>query len=231
MARICPKCHLELQDRSKFCPNCGATVPPGPAATARIDAGGEAALAAAPVTVPSMPAVAPPASRPAGEPAGEPAGKPEPRRKAFAPGTHSLVGPHEQAGFGLRFGALLFDLLFLMIGWMAMTFVISYRSNKSIFSSNTTLAAVYGVALALYLVNFVLIAGVSGQTLGKRLIGVRIVREDGAPFGIGGAALRHTAGYLLSALGAFLGYVWILWDPKQQGWHDKLARTLVVLVN
>ncbi|MEK6734314.1 MAG: RDD family protein [Pseudomonadota bacterium] len=33
---------------------------------------------------------------------------------------------------------------------------------------------------------------------------------------------------ILSALPFFLGYLWIVFDPKKQGWHDKLAGTLVI---
>lgn len=40
-------------------------------------------------------------------------------------------------------------------------------------------------------------------------------------------AIRYV-GYYVSLLPLCLGFVWILFDPKKQGWHDKLAHTVVV---
>jgi uncharacterized RDD family membrane protein YckC len=219
MARFCAQCGKQLRSRSKFCPNCGSINLEAEAfgRTARVSDRGGATL--------EMPAPA--------EAGRDMVGTTTPnervRTRHFAPPTHSLVGPYEQAGFGLRFGALLFDLLTMMMAWMAATFLLSYLSNKSVVSSNGMLAAVYLVAFGLFLVNFVLLAGLSGKTIGKHIIGIRIVREDGEPLGPASAAYRHLVGYPLSALGAFLGFLWILWDPKQQGWHDKLVRTMVVI--
>jgi uncharacterized RDD family membrane protein YckC len=118
----------------------------------------------------------------------------------------------------------------MMIIWMGATFILSAMSNKSVVSSNSMLGAVYVVAFLLYFMNFVFLAGRTGQTLGKRIIGIRIVNEDGRPFGIKQALYRNVLGYALSAIGFLLGFVWIVWDRKQQGWHDKLAHTHVVLI-
>ena len=65
-----------------------------------------------------------------------------------------------------------------------------------------------------------------GQTPGKSLMGVRIVRTDGRRVRFGNALVRRLA-YILSGL-LFLGYLWILFDNRRQGWHDKLGGTIVV---
>ncbi|MGH9854132.1 MAG: RDD family protein [Blastocatellia bacterium] len=67
-----------------------------------------------------------------------------------------------------------------------------------------------------------------GQSFGKRFVGIRVVRTDGAPIDYQTAVLRHVVGYPLSVMFFGLGIVWMLWDRKQQGWHDKLAKTVVV---
>ncbi|HEY6400578.1 MAG TPA: RDD family protein [Blastocatellia bacterium] len=67
-----------------------------------------------------------------------------------------------------------------------------------------------------------------GQSFGKRFIGVRVARTDGRPIDYQTAVLRHIIGYPLSILFFGLGIVWMLWDRRRQGWHDKLARTIVV---
>ena len=70
--------------------------------------------------------------------------------------------------------------------------------------------------------------GPSGQTVGKKVLDIRVVRSiDGAPLGWGIALLRHLSRYL-SALPCALGYFWMLWDREKQTWHDKLSATVVV---
>ena len=75
----------------------------------------------------------------------------------------------------------------------------------------------------LYRVGFWVLAG---QTPGKRGMGVRIERTDGDRVKWGNA-IRRQIGYWISSI-LFLGYFWILIDNRRQGWHDKLAGTLVV---
>jgi uncharacterized RDD family membrane protein YckC len=67
-----------------------------------------------------------------------------------------------------------------------------------------------------------------GQSFGKRFMGVRVVRIDGRPIDYQTAVLRHILGYPLSVLFFGLGIVWMLWDGRRQGWHDKVAKTVVV---
>ena len=55
-----------------------------------------------------------------------------------------------------------------------------------------------------------------------------MVRIDGRPIDYQTAVLRHIVGYPLSLLFFGLGIVWVLWDRRRQGWHDKLAKTVVI---
>jgi uncharacterized RDD family membrane protein YckC len=75
----------------------------------------------------------------------------------------------------------------------------------------------------LYDVGFWMLAG---QTPGKRLMGVRIVRTDGRRLTLWNC-LRRVVGYLISRI-LYLGYLWVLVDSKRQAWHDHLAGTYVV---
>jgi uncharacterized RDD family membrane protein YckC len=150
-----------------------------------------------------------------------------PRR--YAPPTHALIGAFEQAGFGLRYGAWMFDFLITLIAMMLFTFLVTAASRRSVVGSNSDLLMVAGLTLLLFAVNFVVLAGTGGQTAGMRILGIYIVRVDGTPFTMKQAAVRHLLGYPLSTASFFLGFLWMLWDPRQQGWHDKLARTIVVM--
>ena len=74
---------------------------------------------------------------------------------------------------------------------------------------------------------------VSGQTIGKRLVGVQVVASgEGGPPGWGGSSLRWLIPAVLSMLSSGLfglvAYLWCLWDADRQGLHDKAAGTIVV---
>lgn len=97
------------------------------------------------------------------------------------------------------------------------------------------LGALPGSALsAMGLVGAVLAAGyflffwsLSGQTLGKLLMGSRVVDRRGGALGFGRAALR-LAGTLLAILPLGAGFVGLLTDPERRGWHDRIAGTKVI---
>jgi uncharacterized RDD family membrane protein YckC len=68
-----------------------------------------------------------------------------------------------------------------------------------------------------------------GQTVGYKAMRLRVVRAvDGGPVS-GGQAIARFLGYIISAI-FYLGFIWILFDEKRQGWHDKLASTVVIEV-
>ncbi|HYD78866.1 MAG TPA: RDD family protein [Paucimonas sp.] len=65
-------------------------------------------------------------------------------------------------------------------------------------------------------------------TPGKMVIRATIVdAKTGEAPGTTQYIIRYL-GYYLSMIPLFLGFVWIAFDPKKQGWHDKLAGTVVV---
>jgi uncharacterized RDD family membrane protein YckC len=65
-------------------------------------------------------------------------------------------------------------------------------------------------------------------TPGKMLFGARVVdATSGLPIKWGQALLRYL-GYYVSLLGLGLGFIWVGIDPRKQGWHDKIAHTIVV---
>jgi uncharacterized RDD family membrane protein YckC len=66
-----------------------------------------------------------------------------------------------------------------------------------------------------------------GTTIGGTILGLRVVRVDGQQLTILIAIVRALAG-LFSAFMLFLGILWIAWDSEKQGWHDRLAGTVVI---
>lgn len=67
-----------------------------------------------------------------------------------------------------------------------------------------------------------------GQTLGCKVFGIRIVSASDGKVPSGGALLGRFFAKILSGIPFYLGYFWVAWDEKKQGWHDKLASTVVV---
>jgi uncharacterized RDD family membrane protein YckC len=67
-----------------------------------------------------------------------------------------------------------------------------------------------------------------GATPGKMAIRARIVdAATGEPMSRRQAVLRYV-GYFVSALSMGIGYLWVAFDRRKQGWHDKIAGTVVV---
>ena len=233
MTRFCPYCGKPLSDRSKFCPKCGkaspqrrttATLEPDePAPSTGL---GRATESGPPRVSQDRPAPIAPRVRPVVAQR-SPNGGSAVRR--YAPATHALIGAFEQAGFGLRYGAWMFDFLITLIALMTSTFVVTALSRESVVNSNTPLYIVAGITLLLFVLNFVVLAGSNGQSAGMRILGIYIARVNGRPFTMKDAALRHLVGYPLSTVVFFLGFLWMLWDPRQQGWHDKIAKTIIVM--
>ena len=65
-----------------------------------------------------------------------------------------------------------------------------------------------------------------GQTPGKIMMKIKVVRLDGSGLGYCRALLR-SFGYVLSGLFFLTGFFWIVADRSKQGWHDKIANTYV----
>ncbi len=66
-----------------------------------------------------------------------------------------------------------------------------------------------------------------GTTVGGIVLGLKVVRLDGQPVSLLVALVRGLAA-AFSVIVLFLGILWIAWDKDKQGWHDKIAGTVVL---
>jgi uncharacterized RDD family membrane protein YckC len=64
----------------------------------------------------------------------------------------------------------------------------------------------------------------NGQTIGKKILGIRVQGVSGD----WGKSIVRSLMKILSALPLGLGFLWMLWDPASQTWHDKVAGMSVV---
>ena len=237
MTRFCPYCGNEINLRAKFCPKCGKNLP-APRQFVAVQEADARTSKAVPELIEKMNRAAnadysaldiKPSAETQSKAAATSAQPLPVAEHRYVPATHAFIGIHEQAGFGLRYGAWMFDFLITLIVIMGSTFLITAVGRRSIVDSNRDLMIVAGLTFLILFLNFIVLAGRSGQSAGMRIIGIQIIYNNGKPFTVKGALIWHLIGYPLSMLAGFLGFLWVLWDPRQQGWHDKLAKTIVVM--
>jgi uncharacterized RDD family membrane protein YckC len=128
-----------------------------------------------------------------------------------------------RAGFWVRLEALLIDLVLLA----AVTSTFMGIGPVSV--SSWVRDIVEPRALLLLLAYFSFFEGsASGQTVGKKLLNIRVVDLGNAEsIGFIRAAVRNVVAYFVSVI-FLLGYLWMLWDKERQTWHDKVASSIVV---
>jgi Predicted membrane protein/domain len=81
---------------------------------------------------------------------------------------------------------------------------------------------------AMTIAYFTYFHGTTGRTPGKMLLGLQVLSADGTPISFGIAFLR-AVGYLISGALFNIGFIWAAFDKRKQGWHDKIAGTVVII--
>ncbi|MFE0374343.1 RDD family protein [Streptomyces inhibens] len=175
------------------------------------------------------------------------------------PGMPGMPGmPMGYASWGARVGALLVDgliiaavpiILYIVAGVMAASSTVSpdysncptgdytcmQNAANDAVSSSTPVAAIIMIALAWLIMvggSFFLMAkeGSTGQTPGKKALGIKVIKETtGQPLGFGMTFVRYLCRYLNGLL-CGIGWLWPLWDEKNQTFADKIVGTVVVSV-
>jgi len=128
----------------------------------------------------------------------------------------------EYAGFWIRFGAAIIDLIILSIILYAIFRFIMFIIPTPVFI--TVFAFIAWLIEIGYVVAF---WAWRGQTPGKMATGIKIIRTDSSPITWRYALLRYF-GCIVSTIIVFIGFIWIAFDSRKQGLHDKIADTYVV---
>ena len=131
-----------------------------------------------------------------------------------------------QAPFVLRCAALCIDYMLLLavpLGWLIFARFFGDGGKAAPFGP-----AVWFIIIILWLINFLLFPLLRGQTLGKMLTGLTILRMDGTNVRLGRILLRNVLGYLISALTLGLGFLISALSSKGRSLHDFLSGTIVV---
>ncbi|MHB8645580.1 MAG: RDD family protein [Thermomicrobiales bacterium] len=138
----------------------------------------------------------------------------------------------QYAGIGTRFLAVLIDGLIVGIPLVIIAAIFGFFGSP--------LSAVLN-AVVYFLYEGLLLTAWNGQTIGKKIMSVRVVSADGQPLTTTKTFTRAGVKAILSVVGSikppvtsFLGiaslldYLWPFWDANKQTWHDKAAGTYVV---
>jgi uncharacterized RDD family membrane protein YckC len=130
--------------------------------------------------------------------------------------------------FPLRCGAFLIDYIVLISLVVLGTLFARMLGGGARSAGNSAETAAIVLAIVVALLNFGVLAGLTGLTLGKWATGLRIQRSDGGNPGIGRALLRHFIGYPLSLITFGIGFLLAIVTVHGRGLHDMIAGTIVV---
>lgn len=120
----------------------------------------------------------------------------------------------EFAGFWARLWAFLIDVAVLGSAW-AILHIFMPAQVSWIFLG--LLGTIYFIGLWWW----------RGQTLGKMMLRIKVIRSDGSSLTLSYALLRY-GGSIICCLTLFVGFIWLAFDSHKQGWHDKIADTYVI---
>jgi uncharacterized RDD family membrane protein YckC len=153
----------------------------------------------------------------------QPYGTPPPPPPAYS-GSDNVYGqpPSQYAGAQLaswirRVGGTLLDVVIFGIPLAVIDLIIGSQVVSDILNFILTLVLGY-------------LNGALGQTPGKRIVGIKVVRDaDGALLG-GGLGIVRSIVHIVDAIPCLLGYLWPLWDNKNQTFADKIMSTVVLKI-
>jgi uncharacterized RDD family membrane protein YckC len=141
---------------------------------------------------------------------------------------YNPAGAPTLASWISRVGAVLIDGLIIGIPMMILSAIGGSMATIEDPSAGIVFIILgYIVAFGLGLW-FIYQEGTTGQTIGKKAVGIRLLRQDnGQPLGFGMAFVRKLA-HILDSFACYIGYLWPLWDDKNQTFADKVCSTLVI---
>jgi uncharacterized RDD family membrane protein YckC len=154
---------------------------------------------------------------------GQPYGQPGYSQGYGQPGGFGAI-PGNLAAWPNRVGGALIDGLIIAVPYGIAGALGS--GNNSALSILALLFYLAGIGLAIW--NVFIRQGSTGQTIGKQVLGLKLIGADtGQPIGAGKAFLRQLT-HILDSLACYVGYLWPLWDEKRQTFADKINNTYVV---
>ncbi|SDT81170.1 RDD family protein [Actinoplanes derwentensis] len=133
------------------------------------------------------------------------------------------------ASWGSRLGGYLIDsLVFLPFAILAFVLGTSTDAATGLPTVNAMYYVFYLVGIVVSGYNRWFLGGKTGQSWGRKALGIKLVSENtGQPIGPGNAFVRDLA-HILDSAPCGIGFLFPLWDAKKQTFSDKIVKTVVV---
>ena len=158
-------------------------------------------------------------------------GQPVPPPGGYVPDQPGYYMGRTLANWPQRVGAYLIDYLIAAIPAFLAVLLFGGTSSGNDASAGAGAIAflLYLVSLGIWIYNRVIQMGRTGQSWGKQVLNLRLVRmADGQPMGGGMCFLRDLL-HILDALLCYIGYLWPIWDARRQClFSDKIMNTVVL---
>jgi uncharacterized RDD family membrane protein YckC len=134
---------------------------------------------------------------------------------------------HRLANWPQRVGAYLIDYLAVVVPIaIAIGLIAPGRDRGG--AAATVGGLLYLVGFGVWIYNRWIQQGRTGQSWGKRALGLKLLRMDnGQPIG-GGLAFARDITHTLDAIPCYLGLLWPIWDARRQTFADKIINTVVI---
>jgi uncharacterized RDD family membrane protein YckC len=138
------------------------------------------------------------------------------------------TGQVRYVGFWKRAVAALIDSVIVALVILLIALPLYGPEYLQLSKEGKTLGFDFLVQIVMPIVAVIVFWRFRGATPGKMLFSAKIVDANTlGPPSTGKLVGRYFA-YLVSTLVLGLGFIWIAFDPRKQGWHDKLAGTVVI---
>jgi uncharacterized RDD family membrane protein YckC len=167
---------------------------------------------------------------PYGTPAPAGYGQPAPAAGGYVPDRPGFYMGRTLANWPQRVGAYLIDYLIAAIPAFLAVLLFSGTNSGESPSAGAGLVAflLYLTSLGIWIYNRAIQMGRTGQSWGKQVLNLRLVRmADGQPMGGGMCFVRDLA-HILDALPCYIGYLFPIWDARRQTFADKVMSTVVL---
>ena len=138
----------------------------------------------------------------------------------------SQAGEVEYVGFWLRFVASIIDSILVMLLVYPLMSVIFGWDN--VIAGNVSTSVTLLLELVLPAIAVIVFWIYKSATPGKMVVGAKIVNARTLGKASTGQLIGRYFAYYVSIIPLFLGFLWIAFDKRKQGWHDKLAGTVVI---
>jgi uncharacterized RDD family membrane protein YckC len=141
------------------------------------------------------------------------------------------------AGFWIRVVAYVIDSIIVgVIGFvLSLVFaIVAVIVNPNVVADSQSTTVNLADNLVSLVISFAYFAGLwtlNGATYGQRWLGLRVVDANTFEAIRPGQAALRWLGLVISFLVLLLGVIWVAFDPRKQGWMDKMASTVVVKIS